>query len=260
MQSVFTNIEKKVIFFDFNDTLLDKDRSFANAYAEALSEFTARWDADAWSPRDAAERYWKEWLRLQCAAHASRKKQTRSRAKPLTFNQKQLRCIQKSLELTGCPFPLTEAFLSRLHRRAKELTPACPQLFPKVKETLEQLAGSYRLALISNGSRAKLETILTHSGLKPLFPESHIFVPETRCQRKPKQDIFMRAMKTMGVSAGEAVMVGNSWKNDIFGANRCGMDAVWLQRGNKKTGTRRIGRNKVISVTRCHQLLQVFKT
>lgn len=257
MKPVFTKQEKKVIFFDFNDTLLDKGRSFVTAYQETLNEFTARWEADGWNPQAAAERFWLEWSRKR--RNNPQKKAKSPRTKPLTFNQLQTSCIRKSLEHAGSPFPLTDVFVSRLQHRAKELSPLTPQLFPEARETLQQLSGSYRLAIISNGSRRKLETHLLHAGLKPLFPDGHLYVPASRAEQKPNPEIFHHALEGMRISASEAVMVGNSWKNDIFGANRCRIDAIWLRHGeNKKTGSRRIGRNLVISISRCSQLLSLF--
>lgn len=258
MKPIFAKPDKKVIFFDFNDTLLDKGRSFVSAYAETLTEFTARWEMEGWNPHTAAERYWLEWTKRRRTQLL--KKTASPRTKPPTFNQLQTSCIRKSLEHVGSPFPLTDVFISRLHRRAKELAPLTPQLFPDVKETLEQLAGSYQLAIISNGSRHKLETHLLHAGLKPLFPDTHIYVPASRAERKPGSAIFQQALTGMNVLPSEAVMVGNSWRNDIFGANRCRIDAVWLRHGqHKKTGSRRIGRNQVISISRCKQLLLLFE-
>ena len=250
MQPVFTRKEKKVILFDFNDTLLDKQQCFYNAFAEALSEFVARLDGNEFDISAAVERYAKEWIKKPTATR-------RKRSASAYFEHKQLECLRKSL--LGSPFPITESFLRSLLKRVKELMPAYPRLFPDVIETLEKLSGHYRLAIISNGSREKLETTLSRSGLKPMFPDGQIFVPSNRNLKKPHPDIFRRALTALEVSGAEAVMVGNSWKNDIFGANRCGIDTVWLQHKNKKTVQRKIGKNKVIFVSRCKQLLGLFE-
>ena len=45
---------------------------------------------------------------------------------------------------------------------------------------------------------------------------------------KPDPAIFALALGRLGCSADEAVMVGDSWENDIVGAQRAGIRAVWF--------------------------------
>ncbi len=47
---------------------------------------------------------------------------------------------------------------------------------------------------------------------------------------KPDRRIFTTALHRAGVSASEAVMIGDSWANDIEGARRVGIPAVWFNR------------------------------
>src|SRR5437870_1167181 len=44
---------------------------------------------------------------------------------------------------------------------------------------------------------------------------------------KPDRGIFDIALDRMGVAAPDAVMVGDSWANDIAGALNAGIRAVW---------------------------------
>jgi putative hydrolase of the HAD superfamily len=45
---------------------------------------------------------------------------------------------------------------------------------------------------------------------------------------KPDPGIFQIALDRLEVRAGETVMVGDSWANDIAGARRAGIRAVWF--------------------------------
>lgn len=47
---------------------------------------------------------------------------------------------------------------------------------------------------------------------------------------KPDRRIFTTALQRAGVAARDAVMVGDSWGNDIEGARRAGIAAVWFNR------------------------------
>jgi FMN phosphatase YigB (HAD superfamily) len=49
---------------------------------------------------------------------------------------------------------------------------------------------------------------------------------------KPDPRIFEIALARAGVGAGDAVMVGDSWENDIKGARAAGVRAVWFNRND----------------------------
>jgi HAD superfamily hydrolase (TIGR01549 family) len=50
---------------------------------------------------------------------------------------------------------------------------------------------------------------------------------------KPDRGIFDIALRRMGVSAGDAAMVGDSWANDIAGAVNAGIRAIWFNPDRK---------------------------
>ncbi|MDQ3419285.1 MAG: HAD-IA family hydrolase [Acidobacteriota bacterium] len=50
---------------------------------------------------------------------------------------------------------------------------------------------------------------------------------------KPASRIFEVALERAGVSADEAVMVGDSWANDVEGARAAGIRAVWFNRDGR---------------------------
>jgi putative hydrolase of the HAD superfamily len=49
---------------------------------------------------------------------------------------------------------------------------------------------------------------------------------------KPDPRIFEIALARAGVGPAEAVMVGDSWENDIQGARAAGVRAVWFNRND----------------------------
>jgi HAD superfamily hydrolase (TIGR01662 family) len=255
MQPVFFGNEKKVLFFDLHDTLVDRQSSFLTALENDLLDFTARWDSTEWSPEQAVRLYAKEWQKMTTLE--GRQHHHTKRSPKISFEQKQLQCVRKALQ--GAPLERSDAFLRSLLKRVCSASPRYSRTFPHVRDTLEQLHPKYKLAIISNGSQERLRTTLSSAGLNHLFLPEHIFVPLNRSKKKPHPDLFHRALQRLNADPSEAVMIGNSWRNDIFGANRCGIDAIWIQPSNKKILQRRIGKNKVCFISRCKQLLSLLE-
>lgn len=231
--------KKKVIFFDMNNTLVDRRKCFDSAFLEVLEEFTGRWNAQdsGWSPQDALHSYKLEWSRNR-----------KSQAKPYDSGEK-LRyvCLQKALD----PYDLkvTPAFTKTFFSAVEEAEERFITLFPGVEETLNALAPKYIFAIISNGSRKRLENNLRKLQLTKWIPENRIFTSYVDGPRKPHPRLFEIAMKMTDCKPSQGVMVGNSWKNDIIGATRCGLDAVWINPGHmRKISQRKIGRQQVIII------------
>jgi len=98
-------------------------------------------------------------------------------------------------------------------------------------EALVRLAAEgCRLGLISNIWRPYLDSVRRHYG--PLF-DAHV---EPRLQlfsfqlgwAKPAPQIFAEALRRAGVGPEQAVMVGDSYDEDVAPAAALGMRAVWV--------------------------------
>jgi HAD superfamily phosphatase (TIGR01668 family) len=68
------------------------------------------------------------------------------------------------------------------------------------------------------------------------------------CKRgrfKPHPEMYLSALKDYGASPDQAVMVGDQLLTDVLGANRSGIDAIWVQRMSRKefVGTKVVSRN-----------------
>ena len=105
-------------------------------------------------------------------------------------------------------------------------------LFPEVKGVLEALKGKFKLGLISNSIVENATILLQHLGLKRFFDVVVISGEENL--NKPDPEVFRRALERIGVTASEAMMVGDSLGDDIKGAKSVGMTAVWENRSGKK--------------------------
>lgn len=91
-------------------------------------------------------------------------------------------------------------------------------------------AAGLRLALLSNIWLPYLASVRTHFGSlfdRCIAPELQLFSFEQGLA-KPTPELFARVLERSGVEAREAVMVGDSYFEDIAPAMRLGMGTVWV--------------------------------
>jgi FMN phosphatase YigB (HAD superfamily) len=113
-------------------------------------------------------------------------------------------------------------------------------LFDDAVSTLEALAAKgFSMAVVSNrisGGRSlhsDFELLGVREHFKALVCSSDIG------RRKPHPLVFEHALRELGVAPGEAVMVGDSFENDVRGARAAGMTAVLKLNGRQPTADER---------------------
>ena len=103
------------------------------------------------------------------------------------------------------------------------------ELYDDVPDVLRQLtAAGIRIGLISNTHRC-LASFQSHFELQGLI--SATVSSSDHGLMKPHPSIFAAALQLVGVGAQEAMMVGDSVRQDVEGALRSGMHAILLHRG-----------------------------
>ncbi len=103
------------------------------------------------------------------------------------------------------------------------------ELYDDVPDVLQRLTASgIRIGLISNTHRC-LASFQTHFELQGLI--SATVSSSKHGLMKPHPSIFAAALQLVSVDPQDAVMVGDSVRQDIEGALRAGMRAVLLHRG-----------------------------
>ncbi len=104
-------------------------------------------------------------------------------------------------------------------------------MYDDVPGVLKELAGrGVKVGLISNSHRS-LASFQQHFELHGLI--SGALSGAEHGYMKPHPSIFEAALTLLGVSASEAVMVGDSFEHDIEGARRAGMRGVLVQRSHE---------------------------
>jgi len=137
--------------------------------------------------------------------------------------------FRRLLAAAGRP-PSDEA-VAAAAARYRDLYVASRQPVPGARALVEALAPRVRLGIVSNNILAEQESKLAQFGLRG-FVDAVVVSADVGVS-KPDPAIFAIALTRLGVTARDAVMVGDSWPSDIVGATGAGVRAVWLNRAGE---------------------------
>ncbi|WCK56268.1 haloacid dehalogenase type II [Aneurinibacillus sp. Ricciae_BoGa-3] len=135
----------------------------------------------------------------------------------ITKNALQYVCEQLGVSLTG--------------QNEQELLQAYLKLSPyeEVPQALKQLAGSYQLAVLSNGSPSMLLPLVEYHQLNPYF--SQVITVDDVKQYKPSPAAYNYALEQLDCRREEVLFLSsNTW--DITGAASFGFQTAWVNRKN----------------------------
>ncbi len=130
-----------------------------------------------------------------------------------------LSMIETAIEVTEGRAPAE--VISRILETGRDMLSHPIETLPHVRETLEALAGDYRLVMITKGDLFDQERKLAASGLGELFDGVEIV-----SDKKP--DTYRRIFSRHGDGPERAMMVGNSLKSDILPAIDAGGWGVFV--------------------------------
>ena len=88
-----------------------------------------------------------------------------------------------------------------------------------------------RVGIVTNNLLEEQQDKLAYCGLAALVDE--LIASHDVGVSKPDRGIFDIALGRLGVDAVDAVMVGDSWANDIVGAVNAGIRAIWFNPDRK---------------------------
>ena len=83
--------------------------------------------------------------------------------------------------------------------------------------------------MVTNGQSALQRDKLERYDIRPDTLDA-LAISEEVGTTKPGSAIFRHALASLGVAAERVAMIGDSWENDVLGALRSGLAAVWLNR------------------------------
>jgi len=124
-----------------------------------------------------------------------------------------LSMIETAIEITEGRAPAS--VISAILAAGREMHDHPIETLPHVRNTLDQLAGSFRLVLITKGDLFDQERKLAQSGLGDLFDAVEIVSDKNA-------STYERIFSRYGDGPGRSMMVGNSLKSDIVPAIEAG--------------------------------------
>jgi len=135
--------------------------------------------------------------------------------------------FRRALARVGCrPGVLAEAAVD-LSRAHMALIAAATVLPPAHAELLAALAPRYRLGLVSNfDDTGTAYAILVRHGIARAFDT--VVISEGLGLRKPHPAVARAGLRGLGLAAGEALLVGDTYAEDVAGAHAAGLDAAWI--------------------------------
>jgi putative hydrolase of the HAD superfamily len=105
------------------------------------------------------------------------------------------------------------------------------RLYPEVRAALDGFRRrGLSLVVVSNWD-VSLHALLKNVGLSPKL--AGIVTSAEAGARKPSPAIFSQALRVAGVSAAQAIHVGDSIDEDVAGARACGITPLLLRRGGE---------------------------
>jgi HAD superfamily hydrolase (TIGR01509 family) len=117
------------------------------------------------------------------------------------------------------PDEIADEVVRRMAERYREHLP----LLPGAKEAVERLAARWPLGLASSSNRPLIDLALEVGGLAPLFSAT---VSSEEVERgKPAPDVYLEAMRQLGVEPTHAVAVEDS-RSGIRSAHAAGMRVI----------------------------------
>ncbi len=202
------------VFFDLDETIFEFRRSSRAGLKAVVSSIP---ELSALGEEMLENRYWdlgKETLQLV-------------RSGSLGIDRENEYRFRKLFELYG--LHLADDELKSLLRGYTSEFSKQSSLVPGTQEILRALRESgLKVGIITNGPKETQIKTVERLGLNPLI--DFMVTPEDAGTLKPDSRIFMKAIDLAGVAPENSVMVGDSWANDIIGANRAGIRPIWFNR------------------------------
>ncbi len=128
----------------------------------------------------------------------------------------------------SCGAELTPEEVRQLSDRYRALYLRVRRPVPGAVPLVRRLHRAARVAIVTNNEVAEQEEKLRFLGLEREVDA--LVVSQEVGLTKPDPGIFEEALRRVDCAAEEAVMVGDSWANDIVGARGVGIRPVWFNR------------------------------
>lgn len=194
-------MEKKVVLFDLDNTLINRQAAAYNMYTEVVLNYVKGAKEDELVRETAVQRLmtWDEFGTLE-----------------------KEKVYQNFIDA----YHITEIDAYQLAEEWSENFGDYAIPFEKARETVLKIKEKYHVGMVTNGSVHMQARKLAKSGLEDLFEE--IIISGTAGIHKPDQAIFVSACEAMNCLPEEAYYVGDTFYCDAFGAMQAGIKPIWI--------------------------------
>jgi 5'-nucleotidase len=202
-----------VILFDLDDTLFDHQYCSRVALATVQEKHPEQLKGSLESLDQNYQELLEHWHRKVIEGM-------------VTLDQSRLERFRILLSVDGT-FPTdSEAWAAaQLFREAYD---AAYRAVPGAIELLKQVREEFQIGIVTNHVMVEQVKKIELIGVEPYIDE--LIVSNEVGVAKPEPGIFEIALARLGGTAGQTVMIGDSWRSDIVGATSLGMRAIWLNR------------------------------
>lgn len=204
----------RAVLFDLDDTLFDHRRSARAALTEV---HRAHGRGTAYDAFERAHTQFLEEMHIEVLAGRVGLEEARRERFRRVFGSLGVALEDRDVHLTAAAY--RDAY--KLARRA----------LAGAVDLLQALRSRARIAIVTNNLLEEQQDKLRFCALAPFVDA--LIASEDVGVSKPDPAIFHIALDRVGVTSEEAVMVGDSWANDIAGAAGAGIRAVWFNPDRK---------------------------
>lgn len=204
----------RAVLFDLDDTLFDHRRS---ARAALMDVHRAHGRGTTYDDFERAHTRYLEEMHIEVLAGRIGLEDARRERFRRVFGSLGVELGDRDVELTAAAY--RDGY--KLARRA----------LAGAAELLEAVRRHARVAIVTNNLLEEQQDKLQYCALAPFVDV--LIASEDVGVSKPDPAIFHIALERAGVRAEDAVMVGDSWANDVAGAAGAGIRAVWFNPDRK---------------------------
>ncbi|MGY3779240.1 HAD family hydrolase [Isobaculum melis] len=199
----------RAIFFDVDDTLYDQTEPFTTSFQKYFGQYKL----DNFAVYKALRKH-SDALFDDCV-----------QGKLELSEMRRLR-IQMALEDFGITVSdeVAELFQQGYLEAQQQIT-----LVPEMAQLLTKLQQEdVQIGILTNGPGEHQQKKVNQLQLTKWIPAENIFISGIEGLAKPDPAIFKRIEERTGVSADQAIYIGDSYQNDIVGADAAGWQSIWL--------------------------------
>ena len=206
------------VIFDLDGTLCTYKVSVRDAIVEALRR-TSQPANLVGDPSDAAVRYDELWDEIESEDRFE------SGSNPVLAMREQIWTRLLAEQKITSPDLAREIAVEYTRIRVASI-----QLYSGACDLLADLKRTYRLGLLTNGPTNMQWSKIEQLKIASLFDE--ILVAGDIGIYKPDARVFHVLLDRLNVNPAEALYVGDSYRMDVVGAKRAGMQSIWVRNGN----------------------------